>query len=427
MPADLQTAPPGRIEAGAARRRTGYVVKVYPRFSETFVVTEILAREAAGEDLTIFALRPTTDARFHPELALVRAPVHHLPRPTTLSGGWQTLTRAHRELPGFGRRFAALLPFTTRLEVSEVVQGVELALAARAAGVTHLHVHFASLQARAARVASALTRIPYSVTTHAKDLFHEAVDADLLGEVLRHADAVVAISDYNRTHLRSAYPDVADRVTLVRNGIDLDRFRYADPAPPAGPLRVAAVGRLVEKKGFSVLIEAAARLRAGGTDLQVRIAGDGELAGDLTRQVAQAGVGDVVTLLGPRSQAEIRDLLGWADVLAAPCVVGADGNADGLPTVLLEAMATGVPCVASDVTGIGEAVRPAGSAGPATGELIPPADPEALATALRRVATADYPRTDVARAARAHVEEHFDTRRQSRRLAALTPTAVTAR
>jgi glycosyltransferase involved in cell wall biosynthesis len=402
----------------APAHRVGYVVKVYPRFSETFVVTEVLAREAAGEDVAIFALRPTTDARFHPELAKVQAPVTHLPKPHKLSEAWDVFARAEAELPGFAGRLAGITALLARLDPADAVQGVELAVQARRAGITHLHAHFASLAARVARVASALTGIPYSVTTHAKDLFHEAVDEGLLREVLHHADHVVAISEYNLTHLATRFPEIAGHTVLVRNGLELDRFPYRDPAPVGPTLRVAAVGRLVEKKGFGDLVEAARRLHRDGLAVDVRIAGDGELRADLEAQIATAGLEGVVTLLGPRSQAEVRDLLDWADVMAAPCVVGADGNADGLPTVLLEAMAVGVPCVATAVTGIPEAVRPESAEGPATGILLKPGDVPALTAALAAVADPDFPLVPVARAARALVEERFDSRVQSLLLAA---------
>ncbi|MDQ3382956.1 MAG: glycosyltransferase [Actinomycetota bacterium] len=399
--------------------RVGYVLKVYPRFSETFVVTEMLAREQAGEDLAIFALRPTTDARFHPEIAQVQAPVQHLPRSAKLSDGWSVLARAHAELPDFGARFTELLPMLCTLEASEAVQGVELALQARRAGITHLHAHFASMAARVSRVASGLTGIPYSVTTHAKDLFHESVDRSLLADVLGHADHVVAISDYNLAFLRSNFPEAAGHTRLVRNGLDLERFRYTDPAPVRGPLKVAAVGRLVEKKGFGLLIEAAGQVHARGGRLEVRIAGDGELREELELAIAGAGLEPVVRLLGPRSQSEVRELLEWADVMAAPCVVGADGNADGLPTVLLEAMAMGVPALATDVTGIPEAIHSGSGVRPTTGVLLPAGDLPALVRALHEVASPDYPRVEVARAARALIEDQFDTTRQSRLLAGL--------
>ncbi|WP_134323629.1 glycosyltransferase [Cumulibacter soli] len=414
LPVNQRTAGPTRV---------GYVLKVYPRFSETFVVTEILAREAAGEDLAIFALRPTTDARFHPEIAKVQAPVTHLTKPVKLSGMWESLRHAHAALPGLGQRLADALPFLLRIDATDAIQGIDLAIAAVAGKITHLHAHFGSMAARVAAVASALTGIPFSVTTHAKDLFHQDVDPLVLADVLTRADHIVAISRYNERFLQQNYPQVAARTRLVRNGLNLSKFAYTDPRPLHGPLHIAAVGRLVEKKGFTHLIDSIHRLRSrpDAPDLEVRIAGDGELRDALQAQISISGLDDVVHLIGPRSQDEIRDLLTWADVMVAPCIVGADGNADGLPTVLLEAMAMGVPVIASDVTGIGEAVNPIGPT--QTGILLDAGrlaadDGSELDEALRTVADPAYPRVAIARRARTLIERDFDAATQSQLLAA---------
>lgn len=403
------------------RGRVGYVLKVYPRFSETFVVTEILAREAAGEDLAIFALRPTSDARFHPEIAKVQAPVTHLPKPAKLAQAWDALRQAQEHLPGLNSRLPDILSLLLDLDPTDAVQGIDLAVRARQQDITHLHAHFGSMAARVACVASALSGIPFSVTTHAKDLFHEDVDPELLRTVLSRADHVVAISSYNEAFLQERFPEVAGHTVLIRNGLDLTAFRYVEPGPVVGPLRVAAVGRLVEKKGFTHLIEAVRVLSAqsGSPQVEVRIAGDGDLREQLERQIVEAGLEGVVTLIGPRSQNEIRTLLTWADVMVAPCVVGADGNADGLPTVLLEAMAMGVPVIGSDVTGIPEAVR--GHGPEPTGLLLSArqlgaGDTAELVRALRRVADPTFPRVTVARAARNLIETHFDTATQSQLL-----------
>ncbi|MGB3258023.1 MAG: glycosyltransferase [Ornithinimicrobium sp.] len=410
-----------------SEHRTGYVVKVYPRFSETFVVTEILSREEAGENLTLFALRPTSDSRFHPEIARVEAPVYHLNKPTKLADTWAAIAQAEAELPDFASRFAGLLPFMAQVEATEAVQGITLALQAQRSGITRLHVHFASSQARVARIAATLLDIPFTVTTHAKDIFHESVDHAVLADVLGHADGIVAISDYNRRFLAELLPHLQARTHLVRNGLDLDRFAYREPPDPRSPLRIVAVGRLVEKKGFHVLVEAVARAVHDGLHVELQIAGEGELGPDLQRQIDAAGLSRTCRLLGPRSQAEIQDLLGWADVLVAPCVVGVDGNADGLPTVLLEAMATGVPCIATSVTGIPEAVHPPQGAAPATGILLEPGDTVGLTQALLAVADPAYPRADIARAARTLIEDEYDTRRQSRLLSHLpAPTPSSA-
>lgn len=416
-------------------RRTGYVLKVYPRFSETFIVTEILAREAAGESLQIFALRHSTDARFHPELARVQAPVTFVPKPLKLSDAWELVGDATRTVPGFADRYAALLPELAGYDPTEVHQGIALATSAARSGLTHLHAHFGSLAGRTAELAAELAGITFSVTTHAKDLFHESVDRERLGTTLRRASHTVTISRFNLEHLARHYPDLAERTHLLYNGLELARFPFREPRVPGERLRIAAVGRLVEKKGFAQLIDAVAALAARGVAADVRIAGDGELRAGLAAHIARLGLepaggkaggpfarqaGNTAALLGPQTQAEVRALLDWADVFAAPCTVGADGNADGLPTVLLEALAIGVTCVATAVTGIPEAVvNGNGTPGSATGILIDPDDAGALVRALVRTADPAFPRRDLARAGRALVERRFDSAAQARALARL--------
>lgn len=388
----------------------GYVLKVYPRFSETFIVTELISREAQGQRAEIFALRPTTDERFHPALGRVQAPVTHSRKPSKLESGWERIAEATAEVPGFAEAYARLLPRLTQLPAADVAQAVELATWAVRRGITHLHAHFASLAGQSVAIAGRLTGIPYSVTTHAKDIFHEAVDQDLLRFIIEGAHHVVTISAFNHRYLSRLFPDLAHRLRLVRNGLDLTRFPYSDPAPTHSPIRILSVGRIVEKKGIDLLVDAAALLRNQGIAVDVRIAGGGELSADIAQQIAALGLESSVRLLGPRSQDEIVELLGWADVFAAPCRIGADGNADGLPTVLLEAMAVGLPVVAGDVTGIGEAVR---NHEPRTGFLIPPDDVPAVAEALKAAASPALDRAALARNARAVVEAEYDTLRQT--------------
>lgn len=397
-------------------RKTAYVLKVYPRFSETFIVTEILAREAAGESLEIFALRPTSDTRFHPEIARVQAPVTFLPKPYKLSDAWALLTEATATIPGFARRYAELLPELVTYDAADVHQAVQLACEVSRRGITHLHAHFATLAGQTAEIAALLADITYSVTTHAKDIFHESVVPARLRRTIARSHHVITISQYNLNHLATQYPDHAHKLHLVYNGLELDRFPYSAPAMLDGsrPLRIAAVGRMVEKKGFFDLIAATGRLVAQGIPVEVRIAGEGALFTRVRTAIDIAGLSDVVTLLGARTQQEIRELLAWADVLAVPSIVGADGNADGLPTVLLEAMASGVPCVASTVTGIPEAIEHG-----VTGFLYTPGNVNELAGALATVADPAFERWAMAAAGRRHIEERFDSHSQVRTLTAL--------
>lgn len=401
--------------------RIGYVLKVYPRFSETFIVTEILAREALGDDLSIYALRPTTDSRFHPEIARVRAKISWVPRPWKATEMWAQVAQGLED--DFSReRLTRILPVLACLPGDEVAQGVELARQVRADGIGHLHAHFASLAGRVTWIASMLTGVPYTVTTHAKDIFHDSVDQQWLRRICADAERVIAISRFNEDYLRDLLAGTGARISLRYNALELERFPFSPPgavfSPPgavARPLRVCAVGRLVPKKGFHDLIEAMGiLLRDGaGVPVHLEIAGDGEERQALEAQVQRLGLEDCVRFLGPLTQAEVRGVLARSDVFAAPCVHAADGNLDGLPTVILEAMACGTPVVATAVSGLPEVVREG-----RTGILLPADDPAALAGALRAIAAGEVDTLALAQGARALIEENFDSRQQAAALSA---------
>lgn len=404
-----------------APRRIGYVLKMYPRFSETFIVTEILAREAAGEEIVIFSLRPPIDARFHPELARVQAPVIQIGRSSNPRRLWETWREATAD-PQLASGAARMLPELIAAEADEAEQALALARLARDHGVTHLHAHFASLATTVARLAGGMSGLPYSFTAHAKDIFHQDVREEDLCRKLADAHHAITISAFNRDHLEERFgPEVTRGLHLVRNGLELARFPYR----PRGQMRevplVLAVGRLVEKKGFVHLIDAIAALREVGTSMRAQIVGDGPLRDELTERIAGHRLEDRVELLGPRTQEEVRTLLQEADLFAAPFVIGGDGNADGLPTVLLEAMASGIPCIAADVTAVGEVVRTG-----ETGWLIPAGDTAALATALRDAALPGTDLRSLTDAARALIEAEYASDGQARRLRDLVDGAKNA-
>ncbi len=383
--------------------RVGYVLKMYPRFSETFILNEILAHEVAGLDLEIFSLRAPADGRFHEALAEVRAPVtylsHHGRRAVDL---WGLIRAAADELPSLPVHLHDLLA----ADVDDAAQALELALLVRRRGIGHLHAHFASVATTVARLTSSLTGIPYTFTAHAKDIFHDGVVPAELRRNLTGAAATVTVSDFNLGHLRRTFGSAASGTTRIYNGLDLDRFPYHDAG--ARPPVVAAVGRLVEKKGFVDLIDACALLVSRGRSLRCQIVGAGPEEQRLRQRIEDLDLGGTVELLGPRPQGEVRKVIAGAAVLAAPCTVGADGNRDGMPTVLLEAMALGTPCVATPVTGIPEAIHDEH-----TGLLVPEHDPTALASALERLLVDSDLRRRLAGAARYLVEQEFDVQRQA--------------
>ena len=386
--------------------RIGYVLKMYPRFSETFVVTEILALQEQGADLDIFSLRPPTDGRFHEALSRVQAPVTYLPTPGKPPEIWATLSDArelHRE------RFDACLEEILRASPADGCQALLLAGRVRERGITHLHAHFGTVSAAVARLAAKVAGITYSVTLHAKDIFHEDVDEQALTARIYDAAAVVTVSDFNERYLRARYGDAARTLVRIYNGIDLATFTPA--RPDARPPVVVGVGRLVEKKGFHHLVDAVALLRDRGRPIRLELIGGGAEEQALRTRVASLDLDDRVTFLGPLTQAETRDRVRAAAVLAAPCVVGLDGNRDGLPTVILESLALGTPVVATPVTGIPEAVLDGD-----TGLLVPEGDTAALANAIERLVEDADLRCRLAEQGRRHVEERFDVLNNSRQL-----------
>jgi colanic acid/amylovoran biosynthesis glycosyltransferase len=387
--------------------RIGYVLKVYPRLTETFILTELLAHQRAGQDIEIFSLRPPGDGRFHEAIGELRFPVTYVP-----SAGLHTDTlweAMHDSAGELGGTWAALAD-AGDADARDAYQALWLAREARRRGIRHLHAHFASAAGMVSRIAARAGGLSYSLTTHAKDIFHEDVNARALRSVLGDARAAVTVSDFNVTHLRGAAP--AARVQRVYNGLHLERFPFSAPADRAA--RILAVGRLIEKKGFGDLVDACALLAEQGRRFGCDIVGSGPLARELAARIAEHGLRDTVRLLGPHSQDEVRRAIRGAAVMAAPCVVGSDGNRDGLPTVLLEAMALGTPCVATPVTGIPEAIEDG-----RTGLLVAERRPAQLAGALARMLDDASLRVRLAGAARARVEERFDADRNAARLRAV--------
>ena len=350
----------------------GYVLKVFPRLSQTFILHELRAHEAAGLPVTIFALRRPRAADAQIVDPPLRAEVVYLDGPD------------------------ALLP-------------EQLAIAARARGITHLHAHFAKLATGVAREAGQRLGVPYSFTAHARDIFDASVDQAALADRIRDAKQVVTVSRFNVDYLEHRF---GRRAALVYNGLPLAHFPFTTPAHR--PARLLAVGRLIEKKGFRDLIDACARLHARGVDFACDVVGDGALHETLAEQVAAHGLQQRVCLLGARSHTEVLALMREAAALVVPCVVADSGDRDGLPTVLLEAMALGTPCVGTDVTGMPEVLTD-----DVTGLVVPQHAPEALADACARLLDDVTLRVRLATAARAAVEHRFSSEANGRRLRAL--------
>jgi glycosyltransferase involved in cell wall biosynthesis len=277
-------------------------------------------------------------------------------------------------------------------------------------GLELLHAHFASGSSSVARYASGISQIPFSFTAHAKDIYSSEVDLQRLRELLQQASVAVTISEANRRYLRRLAP--AARLKRVYNGVDFGQFSLRASRPPAARPLILFVGRLVPKKAAGDLVAACALLRDQGFALRCRIVGSGELEPQLRAQVADLRLEGLVEFCGPASQEQVAELhLSEADLFVLPAVIAPDGDRDGVPTTLLEAMARGVPVISTRLPGIDEAV-----AGQAAGLLVEPGDIGALAQAIRQSLGDPVATQRRIETARRHVERRFDIRKNAAEL-----------
>lgn len=376
--------------------RIGYVVKRFPRFSETFILNELLAHEAAGARTHVFSLlRPPEEPR-HARLGRLGAGVTVL-KGTAGAGGVPARAGDAALFSGKTPAEALLL----RAKAGEVAYG------ARALGIGHLHAHFGSDAATVALLAARAIGGSFSYTAHAKDIFHTYVDpqadAAMRRAKMREAAFVVTVSDYNARHLAALCPEA--RVIRLYNGIDLAAFA---PSPARDRTELVAVGRFVPKKGFDVLIEACGILAAQGTPFRLSLIGGGAGEAALRARSAALGLGDRIAFVGPLPQEDLACRLARSGVAVLPCVVTDSGDRDGLPTVLLEAMACALPVVTTTVSGGPEIVEDG-----VTGHLCPPGDAPALARALDAALTDPARAAAMGRAGRARAERLFDLERNA--------------
>ena len=396
-----------RLKTGL-RLRVAFLLKGYPRLSETFIAQEIAALERRGLQLLIVSLRQPTDARRHAVHDEIRARVLYLPEylyrePLRVLRSWLKLRKlqTYRQVRALWLRDLRRDPTPNRMRRF----GQALVLAAELPeDVTRLHAHFLHTPASVARYAALLRGLPWSGSAHAKDIW--TTPEWEKREKLASCEWLVTCTAANRDHLAALAPP--GRVELVYHGIDLKRFpkRNAvagmrDGRSPADPVVILSVSRLVEKKGTEVLLEALARL---APDLAWRLVhvGGGPLKDRLARQARALGLDRRVEWRGALTQDELLLEYRDADLFVLASQVARDGDRDGLPNVLMEAQSQGLACVATRVSAIPELVRDG-----ETGLLVEERDPDALARALQALIADPARRRALGQAGQARVAEAF--------------------
>lgn len=391
----------------AIPRDLAVIVKGYPRLSETFIAQEILALERLGLRLLIVSLRHPTEGRVHDLHQEIRAPVLYLPEYLHQEPGrvLRALMRL-RHNPCLAATLRTwLLDFRrdpTRNRLRRLGQALVLA-AELPAGIGWLHVHYLHTPASVARYAASLCDLPFSISAHAKDVW--TIPAWEKREKLAACRWLVTCSRLNVEHLRALAPD-AD-IELVYHGLDLGRFPSPrrglgpDGRDPARPVRIVCVARAVEKKGLDVLLAALARLPAG-LHWRFEHLGGGPLTGPLKEEARRLGLADRIAWHGAATRAEVIAALRRADLFCLASRIAGDGDRDGLPNVIMEAMAEELPVVATEVAAIPEIVQDG-----ITGRLVPPEAPDRLAAAIAALAATPEQRLAMGRAGRKRLVEHF--------------------
>jgi glycosyltransferase involved in cell wall biosynthesis len=389
-----------------------FILKGYPRLSETFIAQEIRALERRGVDIGIASLRHPTDRTIHPVHREIRASILYLPEylyqePLRVLRGW----RHGRRLPGYAAaRRAWLRDLRRDLTPNRIRRfGQALVLAREMpAGVGRLHAHFIHTPGSVARYVSLLTGLPWSCSAHAKDIW-TTPDWEKR-EKLAAATWVVTCTRHGHQTLAALAP-THDRVRLVYHGLDLCRFPPPEGEPagagrnggnPDDPVIVLSVGRAVEKKGFDLLLDALAQLPPS-LSWRFRHIGGGPLLPQLQAQARRRGIAERLEWLGAQPQDVVLRHYRSADLFVLAGRVAADGDRDGLPNVLLEALSQRLAVIATAVGGVSELIEHE-----VTGLLVEPGDADALAAAITRLIGDPARRSALGAAGAARVRRDFD-------------------
>ncbi|HEY6111627.1 MAG TPA: glycosyltransferase family 4 protein [Chthoniobacterales bacterium] len=350
-----------------------YVFERFPAFSQTFCYREVAELERQGVRPPIFSIRKPQDEPVQDWDERIIARVHYLPDEEELADEVRRAIKGNKLSSG---AIAAIEEWDKRTDFLRLYQAVHVGLRLRDLEIRHVHAHFAGLAARTAFWIARFFDIGFSFTAHANDIFAPRQFEIGLDRLVDLARAVVTVTDYGANFLKERFPGRAERICRIYNGVDLKQFERAHFS--GGPPLLVAIGRLIEKKGFGDLVRACRALKEQGTPFRCEIIGEGPLAEALSHEIEQLGLGRDVKLLGAKPQREIGQHLAEAILFVLSSVQDPSGGMDNLPTVIMEAMATGLPVVSTPIGGIPEMVVEN-----ETGLLVGPGDSDALAAALK--------------------------------------------
>jgi glycosyltransferase involved in cell wall biosynthesis len=402
------------------QRYMGMILKGYPRISETFISNEILLLEQMGFPIHLFSMRQPRENFIHPSVSRIQAGVDYLPEtllrplPRLLYHNYllaaQRPAAYARALKKALQRFLRTRKSATFKHLFQAGYLVRCLLPAHP-GV-HVHAHFAHSPSSVAMFTSILSGLPFSFTAHAKDIYTSAPRQ--LREKIRLAQFVVTCTEYNRRYLKTLSGGVSRRIYRVYHGIDTELFSQnpGHSAKVKMPYRILTVARLIAKKGLPTVYQALKVLKDKGIAFQHTLIGDGDDRQKVLTLIKDLDLTAHTRWLGTQSHEVVRQHYQRAHLFVLGCEVAPNGDRDGIPNVLFESMAMGVPVVATNVSAIPELIDNEES-----GLLVDPGQPQQLAGAMLRVLTEDTLRDRIIPAARQRVMQDFDNKVLIRQLA----------
>jgi glycosyltransferase involved in cell wall biosynthesis len=389
--------------------QVAYIVSLFPCWSEAFILNEIIEVEKNGIDVTILSLKQPCERIVHER---AKPYISRTIYPSNLSriaiNNFSIFIAKKKDYKNILKliitRKAKII--TKVKEVITFFISVDLYKKVEWSQINHIHAHWATFSALSAMILSRLSKIPYTFTAHAHDIY---LDKSLLKEKIETAQKIITISDYNKRYLINLYGKTAgEKVNVIRCGINLSAYSF-NGLPKNKSKTLISVGRLCEVKGFKYLIEAMKLLNY--RNLHCVIVGDGEERKGLRRLINRLGLKNYIELTGALSQDKLQELLKNSDVFVLPSIVTDNGNKDGIPVVLMEAMASGIPVVTTDVSGLPEIATDR-----QTALVVPQKNSVKLAEAIAQLLTDKNLREELKIGARKLVEERFDITKNVARL-----------
>ena len=356
-------------------KKFAYLFERFPSFGQTFCYREVAELARQGITPPIFSIRnPKDEPPQDWETSIVKR-VHYLPEENELLDDVRRASKKRKLTPEI---VAALDEWGRRTDFLRLYQAVYVGFRLREMGIGHFHAHFMGMAARTAFWIHGFFPITFSFTAHANDIFAPRNFEIGLDKLVDAARVIVTVSDYAKKFLQERFPECADRIRRIYNGLDLNEFGPADfsSVPPL----ILAIGRLIGKKGFADLIRACGLLAEHGKSFRCEIFGEGPLENELRGQINQLNLQNRVALSGAKPLRDVRQRLAVANIFVLPSIIDPDGGMDNLPTVIMEAMATGLPVASTTIGGISEMVVEN-----ETGFLVQPDDAAALANVIEKV------------------------------------------